>query len=91
MKNKLRMLRLKNNLSQENVAFELGISQKAYSKIENGQVRLTQDKVKKLSELFNVSTYELCNFCDKSLNNSKFKLLLEYLKTKGISIPDNLQ
>jgi transcriptional regulator with XRE-family HTH domain len=91
MKNKLRLLRLKCNLTQENVAFELGISQKAYSKIENGQVRLTQDKVTTLSKVFNVSTSELCNFCDKSLNNSKFSLLLKYLKSKEISIPDYLE
>jgi transcriptional regulator with XRE-family HTH domain len=91
MENKLRLLRLKNNLTQENIAFELGISQKAYSKIENGQVRLTQDKVGKLSKIFNVPNSELCHFCDKSLNNSKLALLLQYLKSKKIPIPDNLK
>jgi len=91
MKNKLRLLRLKNDLTQENVAFELGISQKAYSKIENGQVRLTQEKVAKLSKIFKVPTSELCVFCNKSSNNSKLSLILEYLKSNGISIPNNLK
>ena len=91
MENKLRLLRLKNNLTQENVAYELGISQKAYSKIENGQVRLTQDRVILLSKIFNVSTSEFCILCDKSLNNSKLNRLLDYLKSKGISIPNHLK
>jgi len=91
MKNKLRMLRLKNNFTQENVAFELGISQKAYSKIENGQVRLTQDRITILSKIFNVPTSEFCQLCDKSLNNNKLNLLLKYLKAKNISIPDNIK
>ena len=35
MNNKLKELRQKKGLTQENIAYELGISQKAYSKIEN--------------------------------------------------------
>jgi len=91
MKNKLRLLRLQNNLTQENVAYELGISQKAYSKIENGQVRLTQDKVAVLSKIFNVPTNEFCVLCDRSSNNSKLNSLLDYLKSKGIPIPNHLK
>ena len=91
MENKLKSLRLKNNLTQENIAFELDISQKAYSKIENGQVRLSQDRMAKLANIFKISTSELCQNCDKSLNNSKLILLLKYLKSKEIPIPNNLK
>ena len=35
MINKLKEIRLKNNYKQEYVASELGITQKAYSKLEN--------------------------------------------------------
>ena len=40
---KLKELRLANGLSQTEIAFELGISQKAYSKIENGYVKIEKE------------------------------------------------
>jgi transcriptional regulator with XRE-family HTH domain len=54
MNKKLRDLRLTKGLSQENIAFELGISQKAYSKIENCKVNLSQEKMDKISKIFEV-------------------------------------
>jgi transcriptional regulator with XRE-family HTH domain len=62
MKNNLRDLRLSKKMTQESVAFELGISQKAYSKIENGHVCLAEKKIPKLCEVFNVTPDYFCNF-----------------------------
>lgn len=60
MNKKLRFLRLKKELSQENIAFELGISQKAYSKIENGQTTLNHDKLLQIAKILEVSPKEIC-------------------------------
>ncbi len=45
----IRKLRLERSLTQEYVALELGISQNAYCKIENGQVPLTVDRLEKIA------------------------------------------
>ena len=38
--NNLRKIRREKDLTQEYIAFELGISQKAYSDIENGKTKI---------------------------------------------------
>lgn len=53
----MKHLRLTNNYTQEYIAHELGISQKAYSKIENGEVCLSLDKMNVLSEIYQVSRF----------------------------------
>lgn len=93
MNKKLKMLRLEKELTQESVAFELGISQKAYSKIENGKVCISKDKMLKLAKLFNVSPD---HFCEISCECTSFPLqsiekIKEYLSQKGIEIPNFLK
>ncbi len=51
MNDKIRLLRLQKGLSQENIAHELNITQKAYSKIENGQTSLSLDKIVKIAKI----------------------------------------
>ena len=89
---KLKELRLANGLSQTEIAFELGISQKAYSKIENGYVKLTHEKIKKLSEFYKVTPDFLCSLscCCKNGNEVKLKAI-EYLKENNINLPDFLK
>ena len=41
--NNLRKIRREKDLTQEYIAFELGISQKAYSDIENGKTKINQN------------------------------------------------
>ena len=67
---KLKELRLANGLSQTEIAFELGISQKAYSKIENGYVKLTHEKIKKLSEFYKVTPDFLCSLSCCCINDN---------------------
>ena len=54
---KLRMLRVKNNLSQTEVAKELGITQQTYSKYENLEKSASIDSevIKKLCALYGIS------------------------------------
>ena len=56
MREWLKKLRLKRNLSQQNVADELGITQQYYNLIENGerQSKMTIDTAQKLAKIFDV-------------------------------------
>ena len=84
---KLKELRLANGLSQTEIAFELGISQKAYSKIENGYVKLTHEKIKKLSEFYKVTPDFLCSLSCCCINDNDIKLkTIEYLKENNKTI-----
>ncbi|WP_236978253.1 helix-turn-helix domain-containing protein [Membranihabitans maritimus] len=49
-------------LTQEVMASEMGISQSAYNKIETGQTQLTQVKLKKIAEIFEVEVDTLIKF-----------------------------
>jgi|LGVE01.1.fsa_nt_gb transcriptional regulator with XRE-family HTH domain len=63
---KIRLIRLSNNLSQENIAYELGISQPAYQKIESGKTNISIDKLQKLSEILN---YDFFIYLNNKLND----------------------
>ena len=56
---KLRLLREYRNYSQVYIADQLGITQNAYSRIENNQTRLTADRLEKLAAILNVPLMEL--------------------------------
>ena len=54
----IRDLRERKGLKQETVAIEMGISQAAYSKIENNITELTVRHCKLLSRIFGVNVYD---------------------------------
>ena len=56
---KLRLLREYRNYSQEYVAEKLGITQNAYSRIENNQTRLTAERLERLAIILDISPLEL--------------------------------
>ena len=47
--------------SQALVSEKLGITQKAYSKLERGETKLNWDKLNQLSEIFEIDIWELIN------------------------------
>jgi transcriptional regulator with XRE-family HTH domain len=51
---KIRIARLLRGLSQENVAFELGIKQQTYQLIENGTTHITEIRFEKISKILGV-------------------------------------
>jgi len=55
----LRKARIKRNLTQEDLAGALGISQRAYSKIENDQVQLKIERLEEIAKLLNVEIAQL--------------------------------
>lgn len=65
---KIYTLRRKNGLSQEQLAERIGVSRQAISKWEGGLSTPELDKLKALSECFQITIDELTN--DKSSNNS---------------------
>ena len=56
---KLRFLRKKYELKQENIAIYLKISQHAYSKLENDQMKITEDRLQQLANMYGISPEEI--------------------------------
>ena len=56
---KLKELRARHNLTQSDVALELGISTRAYSNKENGISDFTLMEAKKIASLFNTNIYSI--------------------------------
>lgn len=50
----MKILRESRNFSQEYIAGKLGINQNAYSKLENGKVKITLERIRQLAEIYNV-------------------------------------
>lgn len=59
---KIRLIRTIKGLTQDNVSAELGLSQKAYSKIERGETKLSLDVIEKLSVIFQMQPQDILNF-----------------------------
>ena len=55
----IKAVRLKKHFTQEYVAFALGISQNAYSKLELGYTKITIDHVLRIAEVLEVPAIEL--------------------------------
>lgn len=64
---KVRRLREIYGYSQEYIAFELGISQAAYSKKETGRTELSFDCLEKLSKIYGLSLMELISLSPQEL------------------------
>lgn len=56
---KIKKIREEKNYSQSYLAQELGITQKAYSKIENGETKLTIDHLFKIAHALDITVNEL--------------------------------
>ena len=56
---KLRVLREFRNYSQEYIAEKLGITQNAYSRIENNQTKMTAERLERLAVILNIPPLEL--------------------------------
>ena len=76
---KIKQLRKIKNLSQKQVAMELGMDQPQYSRIENGRVEPTITSLKKIAKVFDISLSELVKE-DGDLNEEINMPLLEKVK-----------
>lgn len=59
MRTELKVLRVKNNLTQKDIATKLGISYPTYNLIEQGKRKGSTDFWRKMQKLFNLSDAEM--------------------------------
>lgn len=67
--NNLKRIRLKNNLSQEDMANILGVTQACIAKYEKGIIAISTSNLYKFSKKFNISLNELCGKNSKLIKN----------------------
>ena len=67
---KIKELRKEKQILQKNIATDLGISQGALSKIENGRIKLTETRMKELADCLGVTPDEIKEFGNKSVSIS---------------------
>ncbi|KYH06625.1 helix-turn-helix transcriptional regulator [Chryseobacterium cucumeris] len=86
----IRKIRRSRDLTQEYMAFEMGISQKAYSDIENSKVKINLEILTKISDILDIRPSDICSISHKCGNDEyedKYQNLLEYMKKNNISVP----
>lgn len=91
---RIQIIRLQNNVTQEQMADALCISTSAYCKLEYGETDLTLTRVKKLAEIFNMPMIEFVNkllegiepgtvdndiACPEQADSSVDKILLDFV------------
>ncbi|MCD0479433.1 helix-turn-helix domain-containing protein [Chryseobacterium sp. LC2016-29] len=90
----IRKIRRDRDLTQEYMAFEMGISQKAYSDIENSKVKINLEILTKVSNILDIKPSDICSISHKCGTNDyedKYNELIEYMKKNNITIPQNLE
>jgi XRE family transcriptional regulator, regulator of sulfur utilization len=75
--NRLRLLRINQELSQENIADLLDMTQSAYSKIERGNRSVTLDFLIRASGVFNLKLSQMIAYCEGSLSLSEIILEMD--------------
>jgi transcriptional regulator with XRE-family HTH domain len=67
---KIKQIRELKNVSQEFIATQLGLSIRAYSKIETGETQLTINRLNEISKALGVDPIEILGFDDKQVFNN---------------------
>ena len=67
--NYIRFLRLQKGLSQDNIAYDLGISVTAYSKIERGATNVSFLRLKQIAECLGITMTSLVDYYETGENN----------------------
>ena len=75
---RLQLLRIENNLTQEQMGEKLHLSTSAYCKIEYGETDLTLTRLDKIAQIFNIPAVELF---EKILGNTSFNCCLHFAGT----------
>ena len=90
----IRKIRRDKDYTQEYMAFEMGISQKAYSDIENSKVKMNLEILTKISEILEIKPSDICSIshkCGGDDYEEKFNDLLQYMKKNNIEIPKEFE
>ena len=67
---KIKQIRELKNFTQEFVASQLGLTTRAYSKIESGETQLTINRLNEISGILGVEPMEVLGFDDKQVFNN---------------------
>ena len=67
---KIKQIRELKNYTQEYVAGKLGLSTRAYSKIETGETQLTINRLNEISAVLGVEPMKILGFDDKQVFNN---------------------
>lgn len=67
---KIKQVRELKNFTQEYVATQLGLTTRAYSKIESGETQLTINRLNEISKILEVDPVEVLGFDDKQVFNN---------------------
>lgn len=85
---KLKQLRELKNYTQDYMATELGLSTRAYSKIEAGETQLTINRLNEISRVLGIEPMEILGFDHKNIFNNCNQE--GNIGINHISIPDKL-
>ncbi|WP_028121408.1 helix-turn-helix domain-containing protein [Epilithonimonas tenax] len=89
----IRKIRRAKDLTQEYMAFEMGISQKAYSDIENSKVKIHLDMLTKISAILDIKPSDICSISDQCGGGhyeARYNELLDFIRKNNISVPGEL-
>ena len=67
---KIRQIRELKGYSQEYLADKLGVSQRAYSKIERSEIKVDWEKIKNIATIFEMEPMDLVSFDDNIIFNN---------------------
>ena len=68
----------------------MGISQKAYSDIENAKVKINFEILTKISDILEIKPSDICSIshkCGTDGYEERYQGLLEYMKKNNIAVP----
>jgi transcriptional regulator with XRE-family HTH domain len=85
---KIKQIRELKNFTQEYVAQQLGLSTRAYSKIESGETQLTINRLNEISAILEVQPMEVLGFDDKKVFN--FYNSNDINNVKNMNMPEKL-
>ena len=80
---KIKKYREAKNYTQEHMAHEMDISQNTYSKLETGGIRLTVDRLMRISEILDIPLEEILSNDNQAFtfNNSNIDKFYGYIET----------
>ncbi len=88
---KIKQIRELKNFTQEHIATELGLSIRAYSKIESGETQLTINRLNEISQILGVAPMEILGFDEKQVfNNCRQDGNQKTIGTSNFYFPDKL-
>ena len=67
---KIKQLRELKNFTQEYIAQQLGLSTRAYSKIESGETQLTINRLNEISKILEIDPFEILGFDHNNIFNN---------------------